>query len=127
VFRSLGHEILVHEGKMINFRQTMMGIAATAGLTMMTAIVGANTITVNTLADPGSTKECSLRSAINASIKARAVDGCSAGSGADSVVFGSLTGKIKLEKTLMVDGSIGVLTITGPGITITGGDQVRIF
>ena len=92
------------------------------------ALARANTITVNTLADPGLASQCSLRSAILASVKTRVIDGCPAGSGADTVVFDNLTGTITLANTLGVTGNNGVLTIAGPagGITISGNDQVRI-
>ena len=91
------------------------------------ALARANAIPVNTLADPGLASQCSLRSAILASVKTRVIDGCPASSGADTVVFGSLTGTITLANALSVTGNNGVLTITGPagGITISGNDQVR--
>jgi hypothetical protein len=91
---------------------------------------GANTITVNSLLDPGSTGDhlCSLREAIsNANAKVDNTTGdCAAGTGNDTIVF-SLSGTIALgsglpsiQHTLEIDG-------TGQTITIDGGGTSRVF
>ncbi len=91
---------------------------------------GANTITVNTLLDPGSTGDhlCGLREAIaNANAEADTTMGdCAAGTGNDTIVF-SLSGTIALasglpsiQHTLEIDG-------TGQTITVDGGGASRVF
>ena len=52
------------------------------------APANAATVVVNTLADPGSPGVCALRDAITAANTDAAVNGCSAGSGADTITFG---------------------------------------
>ena len=90
----------------------------------------ANTITVNSLTDPGITGDhfCSLREAItNANAKADTSRGdCAAGSGNDTIVF-NLSGTIALvsnlpsiQHTLEIDG-------TGQAITIDGGGASQGF
>jgi hypothetical protein len=89
-----------------------------------------NTITVNSLLDPGTTGDhlCALREAIsNANSESDTTDGdCAAGTGNDTIVF-SLSGTIPLlsglpavEHTLEIDG-------TGQTITIDGGGANRVF
>jgi CSLREA domain-containing protein len=89
----------------------------------------AATIVVNTLDDPGSPPQCSLRDAIEAAKFEVVVGGCAAGSGSDSIVFQSgLTGTIKLADTLPDINS--ELSITGPangGITISGNHAVHVL
>jgi hypothetical protein len=91
---------------------------------------GGNTITVTSLADPGTTGDglCSLREAIsNANAKADTTNGdCVAGTGTDTIVF-SLSGTIALasglpsiQHTIEIDG-------TGQTITIDGGGAHSIF
>ena len=91
---------------------------------------GANTITVNSLLDPGTTGDhlCGLREAIsNANAKADNTMGdCAAGTGNDTIVF-NLSGTIALasglpsiQHTLEIDG-------TGQTITIDGGGTSRVF
>jgi hypothetical protein len=93
------------------------------------AAAHAATITVNRLSDPGIAGQCSLRDAIVAANTDTAVSGCVAGSGADTIVFGSgLTGAITLTATLPDIESN--LTISGPtdgDITISGNDAVEII
>ena len=90
----------------------------------------ANTITVNSLTDPGITGDhlCSLREAItNANAKADTTSGdCAAGTGTDTIVF-NLSGTIALvsnlpsiQHTLEIDG-------TGQAITIDGGGASQGF
>ena len=85
----------------------------------------ANTITVNSLTDPGLTGDhfCSLREAItNANAKADTSTGdCAAGTGNDTIVF-NLSGTIALvsnlpsiQHTLEIDGAGQAITIDGGG------------
>ena len=91
---------------------------------------GANTITVNSLLDPGSTGDhlCGLREAIsNANAAADTTMGdCATGTGNDTIIF-NLSGTIALasglpsiQHTLEIDG-------TGQTITIDGGGASRVF
>jgi hypothetical protein len=91
---------------------------------------GGNTITVNSLLDPGTTGDhlCGLREAIaNANAKADTSNGdCMAGTGNDTIVF-NLSGTIALvsglpsiQHTLEIDGS-------GQTITVDGGGASRVF
>ncbi|WP_422297150.1 choice-of-anchor Q domain-containing protein [Candidatus Binatus sp.] len=91
---------------------------------------GANTITVNSLLDPGTTGDhlCGLREAIsNANAKADTTLGdCAAGTDNDTIVF-NLSGTITLasglpsvQHTLEIDG-------TGQTITVDGGGANRVF
>lgn len=87
----------------------------------------AATITVNSLADPGTAGTCTLRDAITAANTMTATNGCAAGTGNDTVQF-SLMGTITLAATLPE--VTGIVTITGPaspGITISGGDKVQVM
>jgi len=79
-----------------------------------------NVITVNTLDDPGTSGECSLREAIENSIGATSGNGtCAAGTGTDTIEF-SLSGTITLGSVLppITNSSPGSLTIDGTGQTI---------
>ena len=84
-----------------------------------------NTITVNTIDDPGNSTECSLRAAINnANNKiSDANSTCAAGTGQDTINF-SVSGEIALSSTLpaIANASPGNLTIdaTGQAISING-------
>jgi hypothetical protein len=91
---------------------------------------GANTITVNSLLDPGTAGDglCGLREAIaNANAETDTSSGdCAAGTGNDTIVF-NLSGTIALgsglpsiQHTLEIDG-------TGQTITIDGGGASRVF
>ena len=61
---------------------------------------GGNTITVNTLEDPGSAAPaCALRDAIIAANTEAAVNGCAAGTGNDTINF-NVSGTITLGSTL---------------------------
>ena len=86
------------------------------------------TITVNSLADPGSPGICTLRDAITAANSMSPTNGCAAGNGHDTIRF-SITGTISLVETLPAI-TDSLLTINGPpspGITISGGDAVRVM
>ena len=76
-----------------------------------------NTITVDTIADPGTSSQCSLRAAINnANNKSSGSSTCAAGTGTDTIVF-SVSGTIALTSNLpQIKNN---LTIDGSGQTIT--------
>jgi hypothetical protein len=105
-----------------------LALAITASLAA--GQLGAATITVDTLADPGGSTECSLRSAISAVTGQIAVDGCLAGDGLnDAIEFApGLTGTITLASgSLVVDSNV---TITGPGaadLTIDANRASRVL
>jgi hypothetical protein len=88
----------------------------------------ANTITVNSSADPGSGGICTLHDAILAANGNSTVNGCVAGGGASDVIDATaLAGQ-----TIMLAGALPTVTssvdINGPGsgqLTVTGQDLVR--
>ena len=90
----------------------------------------ANTITVNSLADPGITADhfCSLREAIsNANAKADTTSGdCAKGTGNDTIVF-NLSGTIALASNLPPILHILEIDGTGQAITIDGGGASQAF
>ena len=101
------------------------------GVIVLVALLRSNalaaTITVNSLADPGSPGTCSLRDAITAANTMAATNGCAAGTGDDTIQF-SVIGTITLAATLPE--IAGTLTITGPPlrrITISGGGAVQVM
>ena len=67
-------------------------------------------------------ESCSLADAITAANEDRAVGGCPAGNGADTIV---LTGDIRLSEELPAISS--EITLEGGGHTISGDDKFRIF
>ena len=87
----------------------------------------ANTLHVNTTADPGSAGGCALRDAVTAAATDAAVNGCAAGSGADTIVF-DMSGTITLTDTLFFLGT-DAITIDGAGrsITLDGNNAVQIM
>src|SRR5260370_5589839 len=91
---------------------------------------GGNTITVNTLTDPGTTGDglCGLREAIaNANAKADTSTGdCAAGTGNDTIVF-SVSGTIALASELPAIQHVIEIDGTGQTISIDGGGSNRIF
>jgi hypothetical protein len=102
-------------------------IVVTLALALSTSARAA-TITVDSLADTGAAGICVLRDAITAANTMTATNGCTAGTGNDTIQF-SVTGTISLGSTLpqITDGH---LTINGPalpGITIDGGGQVQVM
>jgi hypothetical protein len=109
-------------------------LAKLAGAYAMLAvpvICEAATVTVNSLADVGTSKTCVLRDAINtANTKAR-VNGCAVGNGNDTIVFyRGLSGTITLGSILPP--IVNRLTIHGPetsppAITISGGGNVPLL
>jgi CSLREA domain-containing protein len=88
----------------------------------------AATITVNSLADPGAPGICTLRDAITAANTKTATNECASGSGNDTIQF-SRTGTLLLASTLpdVTDLFLTINGPTSPGITISGGGQVRVM
>ncbi|MBS1796695.1 MAG: CSLREA domain-containing protein [Acidobacteria bacterium] len=88
----------------------------------------AATITVNTTVDENNTgASCSLREAITAANNDAAFGGCPAGSGTDTISFGT-TGTITVGSTLPTLNTN--MSISGPGaasLTISGNNSVRIM
>jgi CSLREA domain-containing protein len=76
-------------------------ILATAAVicVLLNTIAQAETIVVNSLADPGAPSACALRDAITAANSKKAVNGCVAGRGDDQIRF-LVTGKIQLKTTM---------------------------
>jgi len=106
-----------------SFTQKIIAILVSAAVVWLAHVATAATIAVN---DPGDTtggRGCTLRDAINAANSDTQQGGCSAGSGADEIVFNlALPSKIILTSNsqLNVDSN---LTILGPGagaLTIEG-------
>jgi hypothetical protein len=100
-----------------------MAMAVVLALTLSTA-AGAATIVVNSLADPGAKGICALRDAITAANTKTATNGCTAGTGKDTIRF-SVTGTITLASTLpqITDSRLTINGPTSPGITIDGGSK----
>src|SRR6516162_2409950 len=119
---------VVEMRKLLRMRVALaMVIAVAFALTLSTA-ASAATIVINSLADTGAKGICVLRDAITAANTMTATNGCTAGTGNDTIQF-SVTGTILLGSTLpqITDGH---LTINGPalpGITIDGGGQVQVM
>jgi hypothetical protein len=122
----------------------LAAVAAVSTTAAFSGAVSAATITVTSLADPGTPATCTLRQAIESANTNTAVGTCAAGVGVDTIVFdaalglsAATPGTITLDQTSMseapVSGSTttnwllttqGDLTITGPGsaaLTINGG------
>jgi hypothetical protein len=89
---------------------------------LLSTAVGAATITVNSLADPGASGICALRDAITAANAKTATNGCVAGTGNDTIQF-SVTGTIPLAGDLptVTDSHLTINGPASPGITISGG------
>jgi hypothetical protein len=108
-----------------------MAMTIFAAIGMDTALGGsahAATITVDSLADPGAPGICTLRDAINASNSAAAVNGCTAGTGDDTIMFSvtgtiPLTGSLGIEKTLTIQGP----ATNPPSIVINGQNSVQLM
>jgi CSLREA domain-containing protein len=100
-------------------------------LVLIPSALQANTITVNTTADPGTSAQCSLRAAINnANNKtSSALSSCAAGTGNDAIVF-SVSDTITLGSTLPAITNLGgSLTIDGSGhkITVSGDGKYQVL
>src|SRR6059058_967977 len=85
---------------------------------LLSTAVGATTITVNSLADPGTAGICALRDAITAANTMTATNGCAAGTGNDTIQF-SVTGTILLADSLptVTDSLLNINGPASPGIT----------
>jgi CSLREA domain-containing protein len=127
-----GDNLMAAKSAVVEMRALLrMRVALTAAmlavvaLALTTATANATTYTVNTLSDPtGPSGTCSLRDAITAANTKTATNGCTAGTGNDTIRF-SVTGTILLASTLPQVTDCR-LTITGPpspGITINGGNN----
>src|SRR5271154_2892760 len=94
-------------------------VLALLWVTLSASASHANTITVNTIDDPGNSSECSLRGAIeNANSSGTNSDNnCGAGIGADTIIF-SVSGTIKLGSGGTLPEILNTLTIDGSGQTI---------
>src|SRR5215210_5647955 len=80
-----------------------------------TAAVPGTTIKVNTIVDESNNDgDCSLREAIQAANTNAAVDGCKAGTGADTIIF-SVAGTITVAFSSDLPTITDDLTIDGPG------------
>ena len=88
----------------------------------------ATTITVNSLADPGTANVCNLRSAIIAANTMTTTDGCPAGSGNDTIDFRT-SGTIALASSLpqVTARQLSINGPVAPGITIDGDGAVRVM
>jgi predicted outer membrane repeat protein len=88
----------------------------------------AATITVNSLDDPGAAKICALRDAITAANTKKAVHGCKAGTGDDTITF-SVAGTIPLASMLpaITDKDLTISVPVTERITISGQDNVEIM
>ena len=110
-------------------RRSHLALAISSALAVST--LHAATITVDTLADPGTDGgECSLRNAIEAINTQMPVYGCNAGDGIDdTIVFAdSLGGTISLESGQLV--ILDDMAIEGPGadvLTLDAGGSSRVM
>ncbi len=111
-------------------RPTIAPLTAAIGLSLASVQLQAATITVNNLSDGSVAGQCTLRDAIAAANSDAVVAGCTAGSGADEIIFAPAIhgGTITLSAGVLVIGSN--LAITGPGpeqLAIDGnGDRIMI-
>ncbi|MGD0075171.1 MAG: right-handed parallel beta-helix repeat-containing protein [Candidatus Binataceae bacterium] len=87
-----------------------------------------NTITVDTLDDPGNPSECSLRAAINNANNETSDSNstCAAGIGNDAIVF-SVTGTIGLNSALPAIANTLTIDGSGQSITVDGGGAYQVF
>lgn len=100
-------------------RTTVSGLLGFVFCAICIVNARAATITVDTISDAGTTTgNCELREAIQAAESDGAVDGCSGGSGADTIVFApALAGQTIAYGSAMSFAS-GTVTIDGKGQTI---------
>lgn len=103
-------------------------LAAFAGVAFGPRCASALQIRVNSTNDPGSPGICTLRDAIKAANTDAPVNGCTTGSGDDTIVFTlTLPAKILLTAELMITDN---LTINGPAVgvvAVDGNTLVRVF
>ncbi len=84
-------------------------------------------ISVNSLADGSVVGVCTLRDAVAAANTDLAVNGCTAGSGPDTISFG-VSGTITLTSQLtIVSGSIVTVDGSGQALTISGNNATRVM
>ncbi len=102
--------------------------AAVAAL-LAPASASANTITVDSTADPGSPGICTLRDAISAANTNGAVNGCLAGGGASDLIDATgISGQITLTAALPTMNTNVDINGRGSGqLTISGADLYRPF
>lgn len=111
-------------------RRSALALAVVVGsvVTLAWEPALATTITVNSLNDPGSAGICTLRDAIAAADTDTAVNGCTAGSGADTIDLTGVTGTITLTAGELQTSTD--ITINGPGasqLAIDGNHASRIL
>ena len=113
-----------------SFLATLLIALAPAWIVLGPSALHAATINVDTLDDPGTSSECSLRAAINnANNKsADANSTCAAGSGTDTIVF-SVSGTITLGSGGTLPAIVNTLTINGSGqkITVDAADLYQVL
>jgi len=108
---------------------TVAPLTAAVSLALGATGLQAATITVDTLTDGSVAGQCTLRDAMNAANTDAEIAGCSAGNGADDILFDpSLGGNLSVNSYLPT--ATSEITVSGPGageITITGGGNYRLF
>ena len=107
-------EQIAQHSRIQGFAGDMKPVAMALGLAFgvgATAAASAATITVNNLSGTSVAGQCTLRDALLAADNNAAVQGCAAGSGADTINF-SVTGTIALATELQINSDV---TISGPG------------
>ena len=109
-------------------RNAVAAVLVIALVLMFSATARAATIMVNSLADIGAPGICVLRDAITAANTLTATNGCTAGTGNDTIQF-SVTGTIALARTLpqITASLLTIMGPTAPGITIDGGRKVQVM
>jgi len=113
---------------LLRMRVALATVAAVALALILNTAAGAATIVVNSLADPSARGICVLRDAITAGNTKTATNGCTAGTGKDTIRF-SVTGTIHLASTLpqVTDQQLTINGPASPGITIDGGQKVQVM
>ena len=100
-------------------RRLIRGLLAFVLCGVWTMNVHAATITVDTTSDAGTiTGNCELREAIQAAENNAAVDGCAAGSGADTIVFAPALAGQTIAYSSDMSFASGTVTIDGQGRAI---------
>ena len=116
-----------------NLRSPVLGVALVLWLVVAGAAPAA-TITVNSMLDNGDGANCTLREAIQSANTDMAFGGCSAGAGADEIVFdNSLSGStitlrgvdLDIRSELRIDGDLD--DDGSPDVTVHGDDISRVF
>lgn len=100
-------------------RTIFLGVLGFALCALCASNSHAATITVDTISDAGTTTgNCELREAIQAAENDAAVDGCSPGSGADTIVFAPALAGQTISYSSAMSFASGTVTIDGKGQTI---------